>query len=47
MNFPADAGLLGDKILATAIMFRDTIKGTEHRMLTNLSNALASIFNFF
>jgi hypothetical protein len=27
MNFPADAGLLGDKILATALMFGDTIKG--------------------
>jgi hypothetical protein len=37
-DFPADIGFLGDKVLATATMFRDTIKGTQHRMLTNLSS---------
>jgi hypothetical protein len=46
-DFPADTGFLGDKVLATATMFRDTIKGTKHRMLTNLSSLLPSIFNFF
>jgi hypothetical protein len=46
-DFPADTGFLGDGALATATTFRDTIKGTEHRMLTNLSSLLASVFNFF
>jgi len=45
--FPADTGFLGDRVLATATTFRDTIKGKQHKMSIILSSVLASIFNFF